>query len=277
MPLTVTSGGSTVDTTGSLTVTVPSVTAVVGDLIVLTVLTDGFTDQSASYLPFNITWGSLTGVGADWNVRTVFTKQAPDTTVGITSLALLIATGGTHDVVVEWSPMEPTPSRQIVQVAIVSGLTGSDFFFSGAASSGGSGTVVTGPSLLMRRNESVIIAGVQTDGPVTDTAGVWTGGFTSLERVGTNVANPNITLDVGYLINTIPATYTPGKTGITARTWTVVAAVVDIPDPVTVTITGATTYQYGFDYSNRGPFTRHEDVIEKQIWRGSRRHGPFPS
>ena len=47
--------------------------------------------------------------------------------------------------------------------------------------------------------------------------------------------------------------------------------------PLVRTITGKTTYDLGFSQSPGGPEMEfhHEDIIEKRIWRGERRHGPY--
>ena len=225
--------GSATDTASATTVTVPNVQAEAGDLIVCMCMHDGFTEQGSEYLRFNITWGGITGVGggaSEWAARELHTTFNTQSTITIDTPTLLLSSGGTNDLVVEWSAVNPIPVNKVVIAAVITGLSGSDFwYFLNQTNTEGNDSDPIGPSTLMRRADSIILASVGTRGPQSDSAGSWTGDFQSLARVGTESGTEDRTLDFGYKINFAIDTHTAGKTGITARPWLVVPTIFDRP------------------------------------------------
>lgn len=71
----------------------------------------------------------------------------------------------------------------------------------------------------------ISIAALGTQGPQSDSEGVWTNGFTGLVRAGTEgaTAGSNSTIAVAFKYPNSVAAITAGKTGITSRKWGILA------------------------------------------------------
>lgn len=219
--------GSATNTATANQVTVPGVSADAGDVLVVIILNDGFTEQGAEYLRFNLAWGSITGVGGgagEWSLIELHTTNVTNTTMTKDATAQIIQTAQTNDLVVDWSPLFPS-EKKIVTVMTVSGLASpnnniTDFwYFFNQVNTQGTSTTPTAADAIPRRAETIVISGIGTNGPESDDAGTWTGGFTSLIREGSETGTNDRTLDVAYRIVSSLGTYPSGKTGITSRPW----------------------------------------------------------
>ena len=235
-PIVVTFKGSATDTVGSSSLTIPSVSANAGDLLMCVSMTDGFVDQGTEFLRTNLIWGSLTGFGnSEWRAYEFHTNPAPNTNVAVDGTDDLLTASGTNNLVVDYSFSVPSNTKVAIAFTISglenpSHLSPADFwYFLNQSNTFGSGTVATATPVLMRRAESVVVQACGITGPSSDTAGTWGNSHVRIARVGTTTGTPNIILDVSYVLTDSIQTVTGVLSGFTSRPWLIVPTIFDRP------------------------------------------------
>lgn len=241
LPIAVTFKGSASDTTGATSLTIPSVSASVDDLLMVVSMTDGFVDQGTEFLRTNLTWGSFDQFGTtthSWQQYEFSTGSlaVPVNNVSVDGTRVLVQTDQTNSVVVDYSLSVPS-STKVAAVFTITGLSNptrgssndpNDFwYFLNQTNTFGTSTNPVATPVLIRKAESVVIGAVGITGPSSDATGTWNNGFTRITRVGTTGGTPNITLDLGYVITDAIATITADLSGITSRPWLTVPTIFD--------------------------------------------------
>lgn len=205
--------------------------------------TGGFYDvtQNTTNVTFSVTVGAtgstlVVGVGhnsgddvltAVWNGASLTLRKAQ----GLASTGLVgeiwsldNATAGTGNLVVTLdNSIAGYPlSCYVVAAEIVNAASSS--YDASVSASGNSTSPTAGTTSGLSQSSGEMGYGIAvTAGPVGDTAGTWSNGFTAGQRVGSALSSSGTTISEGWLV-TVSNSCTYGKTGITSRAWRAVGA-----------------------------------------------------
>jgi hypothetical protein len=159
-------------------------------------------------------------MGAMWggeNLSTLSYAASDGDTFAASIFELYVPVGGTQDIVVT----NVDGANQIVFTVLEvtgGGMKSSDKFDAnfGVGTTPSSDSGVNPPTTVA--NE-VLIGGVVTRGPSTDTAGTWSNSFTGVQRVGGSGDADDVTVSDAFRIVSSTGSYVAAKTAITSRSW----------------------------------------------------------
>jgi hypothetical protein len=216
-PPSVVGSGSFYDDAAATTVaTIPNVTVLAGQtLVVLNMSVDG-----TVALPGDVAWNSLTpstssSLGAGAGVNGIMGWQGFD-----------VSSTGTSDVTITFANINSTLFSCAAIAVVVPNSRPPSIDGGVGHSSFGVGTGTAPVSSVNGTPTSVpvtLIAETGTVGPESDSAGIWTDSFVAMSRLGTSggTATRNSTISVAFRNLTSLSAFGVGKSGITNREWAV--------------------------------------------------------
>jgi len=217
-PPTVVGSGSFYDETHNTTVvTIPAVTALAGQtILVAAMISDDIGATGAVML-----WNGLNPDGADES-----TTGTP-TAGGSYYAAIDVVSSATSDVTITCNNPFSTINSCAAVALVVPNTRAPSMDAVAVRSSFGSGTGTTSSTSqdgTPSRIPAIAIAANGTLGPLGDVAGSWTDSFMDLVRVGTAGATDtkNSTMSVGFKFLTSQIPVNVGKAGFTNRQWCVI-------------------------------------------------------
>lgn len=191
------------DSSGVSTTTLAGVALGTGSVVVV-VCAIGLADVG----PQGVTWN---GLALTKRVQ----SSAQDVTTSIWSLDNV--TAATGSVVVNTADSLPAS----VALAVLEVTGASNPSTDKVATGNGVGTSPSsGNTATTSQNNELLVGAVGTFGPISHSAGSWSGSFSDGQRVGTNaVTGLDCTISEGYRIVSATGAYAAAKTGITSAPW----------------------------------------------------------